>query len=101
LLARHGWTLSPDSAQGDLLGQALDHLAGLDFETSHGLLDVYAAAATSIAESEVGGVPADDRVVAAERVVVGTLLLEPVLLTIRRIAQENVSRRTDRRRRRR
>jgi DNA-binding transcriptional MerR regulator len=101
LLARHGWTLSPDSPQGNMLAQALDHLAGLDFETSDGLLDVYAVAATSIAEAEVGGIPADDPVVATEQVVVGTLLLEPVLLAIRRIAQENVSRRTRRRRRRR
>lgn len=101
LLGRHGWTLSPDSPQDDMLAQALDHLAGLDFETSDGLLDVYAAAATSIAEAEVGGIPADDRVAATERVVVGTLLLEPVLLAIRRIAQENVSRRTHGRRRRR
>ncbi|HEV7626250.1 MAG TPA: MerR family transcriptional regulator, partial [Streptomyces sp.] len=29
LLARHGWTLSQDSPQGDVLAQALDHLAGL------------------------------------------------------------------------
>jgi DNA-binding transcriptional MerR regulator len=101
LLARHGWTLSSDSAQDEMLAQALDHLAGLDFETSDGLLDVYATAATSIAEAEVGGIPPDDRVIATERVVVGTLLLEPVLLSIRRIAQENVSRRTRARRRRR
>lgn len=36
----------------------------------------------------------EDRVVATEQVVIGTLLLEPVLLTIRRIAQDNVSQRS-------
>ena len=34
-----------------------------------------------------------DRAAATEHAVVSTLLLEPVLLTLRRIAQENVSRR--------
>ncbi|MDT4938997.1 MAG: hypothetical protein QOG80_2668, partial [Pseudonocardiales bacterium] len=34
----------------------------------------------------------EDRETAVEHAVIGTLLLEPVLLTIRRIAQQNVSR---------
>ena len=55
---------------------------------------MYADAATLVAEHEVAGVSEDDHVLAAEQVVVGTLLLEPVLLAIRRIAQENVSLRT-------
>jgi DNA-binding transcriptional MerR regulator len=94
LLRRHGWQLSPDSPHANVLAAALDSLDGLDHPAGDELLDVYAAAATSIAEHEVAGVPDDDRVAAAEQVVVGTLLLEPVLLAIRRIAQENVSQRT-------
>jgi hypothetical protein len=48
------------------------------------------APAKTIATRAVG----DDHVTAAEEVVVGTLLLEPVLLAIRRVAQANVSLRT-------
>jgi len=94
LLTRQGWTLSPHSPHAEVLAHALDALAGLDHPASDGLLDVYAEAAGSIAEAEVGGVEDGDHVSAAEQMVVGTLLLEPVLLSIRRIAQENVSRRT-------
>ena len=92
LLARHGWTLSPQSPHADVLGTALDALRDLDHPVSDQLLDVYARAASAIAETEVAGVDAEDHTVAAEHVVVGTLLLEPVLLTLRRVAQENVSR---------
>ena len=94
LLRRHDWTLSPQSPHADALAQALDALAGLDHPASDELLDVYAAAATAIAEHEVAAVDTEDRVSATEHVVVGTLLLEPVLLAVRRIAQENVSHRT-------
>lgn len=93
LIRRRGWTLSPESPHADVLARALDTLAGLDFSAPDELLDVYADAATAIAEREVGGV-SEDRVVATEQVVIGTLLLEPVLLTIRRIAQENLSHRS-------
>ena len=93
LLQRHGWTLTAGSPHAALLARALDALEGLGHPASDELLDVYADAATSIAEHEVAAV-GDDHVTAAEEVVVGTLLLEPVLLAIRRIAQANVSLRT-------
>jgi len=93
LLQRHGWTLAADSPHAVLLARALDALDGLGHPASDELLDVYADAATRIAEHEVAAV-GDDHVTAAEEVVVGTLLLEPVLLAIRRIAQANVSLRT-------
>jgi DNA-binding transcriptional MerR regulator len=91
LLQRHGWTLSEQSPHADVLAQAIDALASLDHPVDDALLDVYARAAASIAEREVAGVTAEDRVTATEHVVVATLLLEPALLAMRRIAQENVS----------
>jgi hypothetical protein len=93
LLQRNGWTLGPGSPHARVLARALETLEGLDFDAPDALLDVYAEAATVIAEREVAGI-VEDRTVATEQVVIGTLLLEPVLLTIRRIAQENVSRRS-------
>jgi DNA-binding transcriptional MerR regulator len=97
LLARHSWTLSPASRHIDVLAKALDAIDainGVDHTIGDELLDVYARAATMIAEHEVSAIDADDHVVATAQVVVGTLLLEPVLLAIRRIAQENVSQQT-------
>jgi DNA-binding transcriptional MerR regulator len=94
LLQRHGWTSGADSSHATVLAQALDALAGLDHPVTDDLLDVYAGAARSVAEHDVAAITDEDHVAAAGQVVVGTLLLEPVLLALRRIAQEQVSRRT-------
>ena len=96
LLRRQGWTLSPRSPHAEVLGAALDALRDLDHPADDALLDVYARAADLVAETEVAGIVPEDRTAAAEHVVVGTLLLEPVLLAVRRIAQENASARLGR-----
>lgn len=57
---------------------------------SDDLLDTYADAAARIAEADVTSVP-EDPAAAMRQVVVGTLLTDPVLLTLRRIADEGVS----------
>ena len=90
LLARRGWSVGGRHA--DVLARALDALDGLDQPVSDRLLDLYAGTLATLAEQEVAGIAADDRVLATEQVVVGTVLLEPVLLALRRIAQANVSR---------
>lgn len=94
LMDRHGWTSGRESPHVDALARAIDALAGLDHPVGDDLLDVYAAAAIAIAEHEVATITEDDHVAATEHVVVGTLLLEPALLAMRRIAHENVSART-------
>jgi len=76
------------------LARALDALDDLGQSPSEELLDVYASAAEAIADHEVAAVPETDPAAAAEFVVVSTLLLEPVLLSIRRMAQEVTSYRT-------
>jgi hypothetical protein len=75
------------------LAAALTALAAVGRPPSDALLDTYATAVDLIAEREVGSIDEADRAEAAEHAVVSTLLLEPVLLTMRRIAQENVSHR--------
>jgi len=94
LVDRRGWTLHADGPHAEALARALDALADLGRSPSEEILDVYASAAETIAEREVGGIPESDRATAAEFVVIGTLLLEPVLLSIRRMAQEATSYRT-------
>jgi DNA-binding transcriptional MerR regulator len=92
LLARHGWALATHSPHRRTLAAALDTLDELDFAATDEVLDTYAQALESVAEIEVARVAAEaEQVVAAERVVVGTLLYEPVLLTLRRMAHEAVS----------
>lgn len=92
LLKRIRWQVSPGSAHREALARALDALASLDHPVGDDLLDEYASAVTAIARREVADVAAErERVTATQRAVVGTLLLEPVLLMIRRMAQENFS----------
>ncbi|HSJ19648.1 MAG TPA: MerR family transcriptional regulator [Nocardioidaceae bacterium] len=92
LLSRHGWELASESPHRRTLAAALDTLDELDFAATDEILDAYARGLESVAEIEVARVAAEtEPVVAAERLVVGTLLYEPVLLTLRRMAHEAVS----------
>lgn len=100
LVRRWRWRVAPDSAHRDALGRALEALSSLDQPVTDALLDAYADAMGSIARREVGAVTTEDPAAATEQAVVGTLLLEPVLLTIRRMAQEHVSASRLKRRRR-
>lgn len=95
MLARQGWELAPGHPQARALARALDVLDDLDHPASDGLLDLYAAALRPIAAHEVMAIhdredPDLERSV--EAAVIGTLLQEPLIVAIRRIAQENVSR---------
>ena len=95
LLARQHWQVGPDSPHRPVLAAALDTLDELGFPPSEEILDAYAAALQSVAEREVAHVGSEtDPLVAAERLVVGTLLYEPLLVTLRRMAHEAVSARS-------
>ncbi len=96
LLNRHDWRLDEHSAHREALAGALAALADLGHPPTDEVLDVYADAAELISERDVASLDETDRAGATEHAVVSTLLLEPVLLTLRRIAQENASRRRSR-----
>jgi DNA-binding transcriptional MerR regulator len=92
LLVRHGWQVHAGSPHRLALAAALDTLDELEFAATDQVLDAYAQALESLAEIEVARVAAEaEPIVAAERLVVGTLLYEPVLLTLRRMAHEAAS----------
>lgn len=92
LLTRHGWQVTADSPHRQTLAAALDTLEALDFPATEEILDGYARALEPVAELEVARVAAEtDPMIAAERLVIGTLLYEPVLITLRRLAHEAVS----------
>jgi DNA-binding transcriptional MerR regulator len=95
LLTRQGWKLAGDSPHRHVLAAALDTLADLELAATDEILDAYAQALLSVAETEVARVSSEtESIAAAERLVIGTLLYEPVLLTVRRMAHEAVSART-------
>lgn len=92
LLDRWGWraeTCDRDSQAA--LADALHGLSEAGFEAPAALLDRYAAAMQDIAEADVESVPTDSAEAAMRHVVLGTLLMEPVLLAMRRLAQQSAS----------
>ena len=91
LVAGLGWQVSPDSpALRSLTGAiAAARSAGVPLEPDS--LTGYARATEDIAAVDVAAVPRDDLAAALHRVVAGTVLVDPVLAALRRLAQEHVS----------
>ncbi|RNL65171.1 MerR family transcriptional regulator [Nocardioides marmoriginsengisoli] len=96
MLEAQGWQLAPGHPQAAALAHALDVLDDVGHPISDEMLFLYAHALRPIVMREVASVHLDERgeLIDAdvEAAVIGTVLQEPVLLSIRRIAQENVSR---------
>ncbi|CAA9362608.1 MAG: hypothetical protein AVDCRST_MAG72-2405 [uncultured Nocardioidaceae bacterium] len=91
LLRRRRWRVAPENPSRAVLARALDSLDELDQPVPDALLDEYAAAMSRTARREISAVAGFEPDRATEMVVVGTVLLEPVLLAIRRLAQTHVS----------
>lgn len=92
LLERWGW--DPDVAlDGPVaaLARALAVAEEAGFVIAPEVLDGYAAAARAVAEVDVAGVPTGSAEAAVQHVVLGTILMEPVLLALRRLAQADAS----------
>ena len=92
LLDRWGWGAETcDRDTQAALVEALHGLSEAGFDAPAALLDRYAAAMQDIAEADVESVPTDSAEAAMRHVVLGTLLMEPVLLAMRRLAQQSAS----------
>jgi DNA-binding transcriptional MerR regulator len=91
LASELGWRLHPDGPSQRQLEHALQTLDAVGYPSSERRLRVYADAARKVAESDVASVPAASTEEAATTVIVGTVLYEPVLLALRRMAHEAVS----------
>jgi len=92
LLDRWGW--GAETCDRDTQAALVDALHGLSdagFDAPAALLDRYAAAMRDIAAADVESVPTDSAEAAMRHVVLGTLLMEPVLLAMRRLAQQSAS----------
>jgi DNA-binding transcriptional MerR regulator len=91
-LERWGWDpqqCAPDARAA--LASALGVLADAGFDLPAELLDRYAASMRQVADAEVANTPLTSPADAARYVVMGTVLVEPVLLALRRLAQQDAS----------
>ena len=97
-LAALGWQVEADSAVVRQLETALTAADEVGLPTVAQRLRIYADAALAIAEYDIASIPAGDDPQAAAAavtyVVLGTVLYEPLLLALRRLAHEQVYRRT-------
>ncbi len=73
------------------LARALQNLDRAGFALSDDVVDAYADAAQRIATAELAGVPTDSPEAAVRYVVLGSVLMEPVLLALRRVAEQVAS----------
>ncbi len=91
VVASRGWAVHEKSAAFRQLASALraTHEVGLDMTPER--LDAYGRAAEVAAEFDVASVPTGSREDAVAHAVIGTVLFEPVLLAMRRLAQQSAS----------
>ncbi|OCC10626.1 MerR family transcriptional regulator [Streptomyces sp. PTY087I2] len=89
LIAEMGWTVSEHNPARETLTQTLHTLNSLGMEYSWRTLLPYAALAEQTATLDLDQLQGpDDPLEKAERAVLLTVLLEPALLALRRLAQE-------------
>jgi DNA-binding transcriptional MerR regulator len=91
LIADRGWLVYSESQDRILLAGALDALEKVGYHLDDELLETYASAAAQVAEAEVAQLPAGDRQQTVENTVLVTALGGPVLLALRRLAQQSAS----------
>jgi len=94
MLRRLEWDVGDHSPARADLARALARLRAGGIEVSAQDLDGYAAAAQAAATIDVASLPTDTPESALRRAIVGTALMDNVLITLRRLAQEHVSSRT-------
>jgi len=93
VVRRLGWEVDPRSASLRQLQAALEAVRDAELEPRPEFLDVYAAAALQVAEAELAYTPDPNGPQAGTTVsfiVLGTVLYEPVLLALRRLAQQHL-----------
>ncbi|GAA4345317.1 MerR family transcriptional regulator [Angustibacter luteus] len=91
LLADLGWQVDEHTPALAQLQRATEALADAGLDVGPERLAVYARAAHAVAEADLDGLPRTSPAEAGRHVVLGTLLYEPLLLALRRLAHEDVS----------
>ncbi len=99
LIRRRRWRVAADSVNRTVLARALDALDDADDPLPDDALRRYAETLSGLAEAEVSTIDTTSGETAVRQTVLRTVLIEPVLLSLRRMAHEHVSSRALRRRR--
>lgn len=86
-----GWRIEPDSTALRQLSVALRAAEDVGLPLGPDRIDAYAEAALLVAEQEVAGVPQSSLPDALTYAVIGTVLYEPILLALRRLAHQHAS----------
>jgi hypothetical protein len=89
-MATLGWQVDPQSASLRELESALAALENVQLPPDEAALRSYASAALAVAETEVKGIPSGSPAETVRYVVIGTVMYEPVLIALRRLAQQHV-----------
>jgi DNA-binding transcriptional MerR regulator len=93
MLKRWEWSISAEDR--DSRAALLDALEAIDaagFEPPADIIDRYAQVMLQVATTELDHLPTDSAEAAVRYVVLGTVLNEPLILALRRLAQQHVSR---------
>lgn len=83
--------VAADAVAGPNLEDALRALDEAGFQLPEGALAMYQDHMRQIAEFEIDNVPTDSPSAAVRYVVLGTVLIEPLILALRRVAEEEAS----------
>jgi hypothetical protein len=89
-LGELGWRVDPGSAAVRQLDAALAAVANVGLPADSDRIRTYAAAALAVARIDISSMPAGSPAEAVRHAVVGTVMYEPVLLALRRLAQQHV-----------
>ena len=98
LIRRRRWHVADDSVNRTVLARALDAMDDVGDALPDDALTGYAEAMARLAEVEVPTIDTSSGETAVRQTVVRTVLVEPILLALRRMAHEHVSQRIHRRR---
>ncbi|GGD25305.1 transcriptional regulator [Microbacterium faecale] len=90
LVERAGWRVDPSGPELAQLARALHAADDADFEIPEGVLDAHINAAARVAEAELAHMPEDPRH-ALRYAVLGTILAEPLLSALRRLAEQSAA----------
>ncbi|MEW1976373.1 MerR family transcriptional regulator [Microbacterium profundi] len=87
-----GWKpgMCDDAVLHDV-ARALQGLENAGFDLANGALPVYLKSMRDVADVEIAGVPTESVEAALRYVVLGSVLVEPLLLALRRVAQQVAS----------
>ncbi len=92
ILHRWGWRVSAKDRDSQAAFQdALEAIDAAGFELPEAVLDTYARAMLQVATAEIDHLPTESPEAAVRYVLLGTVLNEPLVLALRRLAEQHVS----------